>query len=330
MKRTMTDPEILTEARRVITVEQEALGRMSERLGDSFIALTRTIIQLPSTGKVVVTGMGKSGQIARKIAATLSSTGTLAVFLHPAEGIHGDLGIVQKGDVVIALSKSGETAEINAILPSVRRIGARIACFTGNIRSTLARESEFVLDASVLQEACPLNLAPTASTTAALALGDALATVLLELRGFTEENFALFHPGGSLGARLLSTCEDLMTGGENNPVATEKTTMKDVLIEMTGKPLGGVSIVDESGRITGIVTDGDLRRALNAGQPVMDLCAADLMTHAPMVILRSAMATEALDMMENRQRKILVLPVVDAEGRPVGMLRLHDLIAAGI
>lgn len=326
----MTDDQILSAGRRAIGLEREALARLEGHLGEGFCGLVRAIIALPASGKTVITGMGKSGLIARKIAATLSSTGTLALFLHPAEGVHGDLGIVQSGDVVIALSKSGETAEIIALLPSLRRIGARLASFTGNVRSSLARSSDFVIDASVSQEACPLNLAPTASTTAALALGDALATVLLQLRGFTEERFALYHPGGSLGARLLTTCEDLMIGGEENPVVTRATAMKDVLIEMTGKPLGGVSVVDDEGRICGVITDGDLRRALNAGRPVLDLRAEDLMTPAPMVILRSARATEALDLMENRERKVLVLPVVDAEGRPVGMLRLHDLIAAGL
>lgn len=327
----MATPDPLLEtARAAIDAERDALTRVRDRLDGSFVALARAIADLPAANKVVTTGMGKSGLIATKIAATLASTGTLALFLHPAEGLHGDLGILKAGDILIALSKSGETREIIAILPSVKRIGARIAALVGATGSTLAREAEFILDGSVEREADPLNLAPTASTTAALALGDALAAVLIRLRGFTEERFALYHPGGSLGARLLLTCADLMIDLTGTPVVPRDCPMKHVLVEMTGKPTGGACVVDGQGRIAGIVTDGDLRRALHRGLPVLDLTAADLMTKAPKTIERTAKAREALDVMENRDRKVMVLPVVDEEGRPVGMLRLHDLIGAGI
>jgi arabinose-5-phosphate isomerase len=326
----MEDQQILEIAHRVFEIEEESLHRVKEKLDVNFTKLAQAIYALPVTGKVIVTGMGKSGIIARKIAATLSSTGTLAIFLHPAEGVHGDLGIVQKDDVVIALSKSGETSEIIAILPSIQKIGAKLAAVVGNTRSSLARAASFVINASVTREACPLNLAPTASTTVALVIGDALSTVLVKMHNFTEENFALYHPAGSLGARLLLTCEDLMSCKGNPPSVTRKTSMSDVLIAMTHEPMGGIPVVDEEMQVIGIITDGDLRRALHKKLPVLELFAEDLMTLDPKVVLKSTKALEALQIMEEREKKILVLPVVDVDGRPAGMLRLHDLIEAGL
>ncbi len=326
----MNDKEILEYGKEVFTIEKDAIDYVSGILSEDFVKLVKTIYDLEDNGKVILTGIGKSGFIAKKIAATLSSTGTLSIFLHPAEGIHGDLGILTKRDIVIAISKSGETSEIVSLLPSIKRIGARLASFVGNDQSTLAKESEFVIYAGVKKEACSLNLAPTASTTVALVIGDALSSTLLKLRGFTRENFALFHPGGSLGAKLLLKCEDLMIQGEENPVVDENMSMREVLVIMTSKPTGGASIIGEDGKITGIITDGDIRRALRKELPVLDLVARDVMTKNPKIILQSAKASEALELMENRQSKILVLPVVDFEKKPVGILRIHDLVQAGI
>jgi arabinose-5-phosphate isomerase len=319
---------ILEEARRVLDIEIASLIRTKELLDESFERAVRLISRC--RGKVIITGMGKSGLIGRKIAATLSSTGTLSVFMHPAEGMHGDLGIVTRDDVIIAISKGGESEELLGILPSVRRIGAKIIAFAGDRNSSLAKAADIVIDASVEKEACPINLAPTASTTVALVLGDALAAVLLKLRGFQPTDFALYHPGGKLGKQLLLRVRDLMHSGEENPVAYEDTPIKELLIEMTSKAMGGVNIVDKEHKLKGIITDGDLRRAIQRHENLLGLRARDIMTKNPIKVTGDTMAIQALELMENRPSQIMVLSVVEEDNRVVGILRLHDLVRAGL
>jgi arabinose-5-phosphate isomerase len=307
-------------ARRVLETEAAAILDLVPRLDERF---DRAVELLHACrGRVIVTGMGKSGIICRKIAATLSSTGTPSFFLHPAEAIHGDLGVVQPEDVVVAISQSGETEELLRLLEYIRRIGARLVALTGEPGSTLGQAADVALDCRVDGEACPLNLVPTASTTAALALGDALAMTLLVRRGFRLEDFANLHPGGRLGKRLLRA-EQLMHGGALMPRVERGTPMRDVIYEISSKGLGMTVVVGEAGTVSGIITDGDLRRHMNAGPSMLDLTAADVMTASPITIAPSLLAVEALKILE--QRKITSLIVADAEARPVGVLHLHDL-----
>lgn len=313
-------------AARVLRIEGEAVAALADRLDGRF---ARAVELLHACrGRVVLTGMGKSGYIAQKIAATFSSTGTPALFLHPAEGVHGDLGMIVRGDVVVAISKSGETEELVSILPHIRRFGVPLVSLVGNPQSTLARESDVALDVSVKEEACPLNPAPTASTTAALAMGDALAVALLEQRGFREEDFALLHPGGSLGRRLLLRVRDLMHTGKALPLVREEATMREAILEISGKRLGMTAVVDAAGLLTGIVTDGDLRRALQKFPDLLTSRVADCMTRNPKTILRDELAARAVQVME--QYSITSLLVVGEEGRPEGVLHLHDLLKAGV
>jgi arabinose-5-phosphate isomerase len=285
---------------------------------------------LACQGRIVVTGMGKSGIIGRKINATLASTGTPSLFLHPAEGIHGDLGMVTASDVVIAISNSGETSELLGILPSVKRIGAPIIAFCGRDQSTLAKHADVVLDISVAKEACPLGLAPTASTTATLAMGDALAIALLSARKFRPEDFAVFHPGGALGRKLLLTVEAVMHQGEDNPLITLDKTVKEALFVITAKGLGATTVVD-GGRLVGLITDGDIRRGLEKGHDFLDKPVASLMTKVPRTITPDRLAAEALHIMENNKpRPITVLPVVDREFQAIGMIHLTDLLRQGV
>jgi arabinose-5-phosphate isomerase len=278
---------------------------------------------LACTGRVVVTGMGKSGLIAQKISATLSSTGTPSLFLHPAEATHGDLGRIVKGDVLLAVSYSGETEEILALVPWMRRLASPLIAMTGNPRSSLAAAADVHLDVSISQEACPFGLAPTASTTAALAMGDALAMGLLERRGFTIEDFAVLHPGGRLGKKLLRV-EDVMQAGEQAPRVGPQTAMKDVLFEMTKKRLGMTTVVDAEGRLVGMISDGDLRRQMERhGYTLLDRTAAQCMTPGPLTVRPRELATSALALME--ERKVTSLPVVDEAGRVEGVVHLHDL-----
>jgi arabinose-5-phosphate isomerase len=306
-------------ARRVLRTEAEAILGLIDRLGESFDRAVQVLFECQ--GRVIVTGMGKSGIVCRKIAATLSSTGTSAFFLHPAEAIHGDLGVIRSEDVVLALSHSGETEELVRLLEAIRRIGARLIAITGNGRSTLAQAADVALDCSIAEEACPMNLVPTASTTAALALGDALAMTLLVRKGFREEQFASLHPGGKLGKRLMRI-EQLMHTGGNIPVVRPSTTMRDVVHEMTSKRLGMTCVADGDGRLLGIVTDGDLRRHWTAAG-VQDGTAGDVMTRTPVTVSRDLLAVEALRIME--QRKITSVVVVDPAGGIEGVLHLHDL-----
>ncbi len=324
----ITHCSVLEEAKTFLDIEIDAIRRVKDLLDENFEKAVNLLYNCK--GKVVVTGMGKSGIVSKKIAATMSSTGTLAVFLHPAEGIHGDLGIVTANDVVLALSKSGETEEILTLLPSIKEIGAKVISLVGNINSTLARESDVVINANVEREACPLNLVPTASTTVALVLGDALAISLLKKRGFKPQDFAVYHPGGILGKRLLLKVKDLMHTGDENPILREDTNMSDVIVTLTEKKMGGVSIVDNRGCLQGIITDGDLRRSLKHKERLFSLKAKDIMTKNPVVTVPETKAVEALELMENRPSQIMVLPVVDNEKRVVGILRLHDIVKAGL
>lgn len=283
-------------------------------------------------GRVVVTGMGKSGLIGKKIAATLASTGTPALFLHPAEGIHGDLGMVTRGDTVIALSNSGETEEVARMLPSFKRLGIKIISLTGNKESTLAKNSDVVIDVGVEEEACPLGLAPTASTTATLAMGDALAVALLDKRGFREEDFACFHPGGSLGKRLLLRVRDLMHTGDAIPIVREETLIKDAIYEISSKKMGITSVLDASGRLVGVISDGDLRRWMEktekSGENLLSKQAREIMTKNPKVASKESLAAEAVAVME--KNSITCLIVSDSSKKPEGVIHLHDLLKAGV
>lgn len=281
-------------------------------------------------GKVILLGVGKSGLIAQKIAATFSSTGTPALYLHPADGTHGDMGLVQKQDIVLALGKSGESDELKALLPALRRLGVKVIAITAAPRSFLARHADLVLSTPVEQEACPLNLAPTCSTTAALAVGDALAVALMKLKGFDRERFARLHPGGQLGKRLTLTVADLMRSGKDNPVVRERDTVARMLAVMTEKRAGAVSVVGKGGRLSGLVTDYDVRRALERGLDVRSASIKSLMNPRPTTISPGCLAAEAASVMSDRARPFLVLPVVDRRGRPVGMIHLHDIRAKGL
>ncbi len=314
-------------AREVISLEAHELLRMQEGLGDEIFEAVEVLYNC--RGRVVVTGMGKSGIIARKISATLASTGTPSLFLHPAEGIHGDLGMVMRDDVVVALSNSGETPEVINLLPSIKRLGIPLIALTGNPSSTLAQRSDVVLNTGVSKEACPLGIVPTASTTSALAMGDALAVVLLERRGFKKEDFALFHPGGALGKRLLLTVEDLMHKGDGIPKVNLSTPLKEAIIEISSKRLGITTVLDDEDVVKGVITDGDLRRIIEReGERMFSLTAGEVMTRNPKLVTPDALAAKALNIME--KHKITALVVVDQAKRPVGLLHMHDILNAGV
>jgi arabinose-5-phosphate isomerase len=311
----------LATARKVLEIEADAIRELIPRLDESFDRAVE--ILLGCSGRVVTTGMGKSGFIAQKISATLASTGTPSLFLHPAEAIHGDLGRIVKGDALLAVSNSGDTEEILSLVPWLKRLAAPLVALTGNPRSPLAQAADVHLDVSIRTEACPLGLAPTASTTAALAMGDALSMTLLERRGFTVEDFAVLHPGGRLGKQLLRV-EDLMHTGDDIPRVSKDTKMKDVLFEMTRKRLGLTTVVEPDGRLLGMISDGDLRRQMERhGYTLLDKKAGECMTRTPVLVGRRELATRALDILESR--KITSLLVTDAEGRIEGVLHLHDL-----
>ncbi len=313
-------------AERVLRLEGESVLALCARLDDRFVDAVAALHGC--RGRVIVTGMGKSGLIGRKIAATLASTGTPAYFLHPAEGVHGDLGMVAREDVVVALSNFGETDEVLALLPALKRLGIPLVLLTGAPASTLARQADIVIDVGVAEEACPMNLAPTSSTTAALAMGDALAMALLDLRGLRPEDYAALHPRGSLGWKSLFKVGDLMHTGEAIPVVSEQATMKEAIEEMTGKGFGITTVVDDGGRLVGILTDGDLRRQqLAHGTSLLERRAGECMTRDPKVIGSEELATRALALMEGR---ITSLVITDAAGRPAGVIRLHDILLAKI
>ena len=323
----MTDNATLQQlGRAVIELEAEALSALVPRLNEDFARACRLI--LDSQGRVVVTGMGKSGHIGGKIAATLASTGTPAFFVHPGEAQHGDLGMIQPQDVVIAISNSGETGEILTILPIIKRMGAKLIALTGNPKSSLAQQADAHLDAGVAKEACPLNLAPTSSTTAALALGDALAVALLKTRNFTPEDFARSHPGGKLGRRLLLYVRDVMHSGDRIPLVPDTASLREALLEMTGKGLGMTGVLDATGKLAGIYTDGDLRRTLNKGADVYNAKISDVMTRNPKTCRADQLAAEIVQLME--KHNINGLMVVDTEQRVLGALNMGDLLRAGV
>src|SRR3989338_979360 len=317
---------ILKTAKNVLKIEADAIKKLITRLDDSFI--NAVDILYSCKGRVIVTGIGKSGWIGNKIAATFASTGTPSFFLHPAEVSHGDLGMVVKDDVVLAISNSGETKEINEILPIIKRLGVKLISFTGNLNSLLAKESDVTLDVRVDKEACPLGLAPTASTTAALAMGDALAISLLKKRGFKKENFALFHPGGQLGKKLLLKVENLMHKGNEIPIVSEDASMKKAIIEITSKKLGVTIVVGKKEKLIGIITDGDLRRAIEKYSHIMERKMREIMTQNPKTIKASSLAVEALRIME--KYSITSIVVQDKNKKPEGIIHLHNILKSGI
>ncbi|MDA8360666.1 MAG: KpsF/GutQ family sugar-phosphate isomerase [Gammaproteobacteria bacterium] len=317
---------LIATGRRVIGLEADALGKLAAGLDLPFAAACRLL--LACTGRVVVVGMGKSGHIGGKIAATLASTGTPAFFVHPGEASHGDLGMITPNDVVLAISHSGETAEILTILPIIKRMGVRLLAMTGAADSSLARQADVHLTVAVDHEACPLNLAPTSSTTAALAMGDALAIALLESRGFTPEDFARSHPGGRLGRRLLVYVADIMHTDDRIPLVGEKASLRETLIEMSSKGLGMTGVVDRERRLLGIFTDGDLRRALNRGVDVYNVTVDEVMTRQPKTTSPGHLAAEVVTLL--RQHNISGLFVIDDTRQVVGALHMHDLLRAGV
>ncbi len=319
--------ELIDQAKDILRIEAEAVNALIDRIDGRFAEAVD--IMYSCIGKVVVTGMGKSGLIGKKIAATLASTGTPALFLNPAEGSHGDVGMVAKGDVVLAISNSGGTEEIVRILPTLKRLDISIIAMTGNPESMLSKVSDISLDVSVKEEACPMGLAPTASTTAALAMGDALAITLLNKKGFTVEDFAIFHPGGTLGRKLLLRVEDLMHTGDVVPYVNSGTLMKDAIIEISSKRFGMTTVVDDNNRLLGIVTDGDLRRGLEKwGEAFFSLTAGEAMTCGPKTLSKNVLAAKAVALME--KYSITVLVIADKEENIEGVLHLHDLLKSGI
>ncbi|MGB5894801.1 MAG: KpsF/GutQ family sugar-phosphate isomerase [Ignavibacteriaceae bacterium] len=322
----MTREEIIEKGKEVIRIEAESVANLIEKVGEDFAEAVETIYK--SKGRVVLTGMGKSGLIARKIVATMNSTGTAAIYLHPTDALHGDLGMVRKEDVVIIISKSGATDELSRLFPMFKRLGVKIIAMSGNKDSDLAVESDIFLNISVKEEACPLDLAPTSSTTATLAMGDALAVALLEKRNFTVEDFAFLHPGGSLGKRLSLKIKEIMISGEGVPIVKENAELKDVIFEMTSKRLGTTSVVDAEGKLKGVITDGDLRRLLERTMDMNGLTAKDVMSKNPKVMQADYLASFALQQMENYH--ITTLIIIDDKNNPTGIVHLHDLIKLGL
>ena len=322
----MTKDEIISKGKEVIRIEAEAVANLSSSINNEFVAAVEVIAGCK--GRVVLTGMGKSGLIARKIVATLNSTGTAAIYLHPTDALHGDLGMVRKEDVVILISKSGNTEEISNLLPMLKRLNVKLIAMAGLRDSRLGEECDIFLSIDVKEEACPHDLTPTASTTATLAMGDALAVALLQKRHFTPEDFAFLHPGGSLGKRLSLEIKEIMIKGNKIPVVKKGTSIKDTILEITYKRLGATCVVDDDGTLAGIITDGDLRRLLERTLDIKDLTAKDIMTQKPKVLKENYLASFALQQMENY--KITSLIIIDDHNKPVGIIHLHDLINLGL
>lgn len=322
----MSSEQIIADGKEVIRIEAEAVAGLQNSINEEFVKAVETIYA--SQGRVVLTGMGKSGLIARKIVATFNSTGTAAIYLHPTDALHGDLGMVRKEDVVILISKSGETEEISNLIPMLKRINVKLIAMCGVKTSKLANACDIFLNISVKEEACPYDLAPTASTTATLALGDALSVALLQKRNFTEEDFAFLHPGGSLGKRLSLKIREIMIKGDKIPRVHENSSIKDVIFEITGKRLGTTCVVDDQNKLVGIITDGDLRRLLERTLEIKSLIAKDVMTSKPKVMKADYLASFALQQMENY--KITTLVITDDQNHPEGIVHLHDLINLGL
>ena len=317
---------IREKAKEVIRKEAEAVALLEKKIDENFVRAVELILK--SKGRVIVTGIGKSGIIGKKIAATLTSTGTASFFLHPTEGLHGDLGMVQKSDVVIAITKSGGTDEVYQLIPLFKRLGVPIITFTGNPESAVAEKSDLVIDVSVDKEACPNNLVPTSSTTAALVMGDALAVALLDERHFSSEDFALLHPGGHLGRKLLLKVSDIMHTGDDIPVVSEETGMKQVILEMTSKRFGTTAVVNQAGELVGIFTDGDLRRLVERTDEIFSLKAKQVMSENPKTIDGEELAAKALNLMESYS--ITSLIITNGKREPVGIVHLHDILKAGV
>ena len=322
----MNSEDLIKAGKEVVRIEAEAVAGLIQNINEEFVKAIEVIYN--SKGRVVLTGMGKSGLIARKIVATLNSTGTAAIFLHPTDALHGDLGMVRKEDVVILISKSGHTEEIKNLLPMLKRLKVTLIAMTGDPESSLSKQCDIFLNIGVKEEACPHDLAPTASTTVTLALGDALSVTLLKKRGFTAEDFAYLHPGGSLGKRLSLEIKEIMTKGDKIPLVKADVSIKDVILEITSKRLGATSVVDSDGVLVGVITDGDLRRLLERTLDIKDLKAKDIMSKNPKVIKPEYLASFALTQMENF--KITTLIVIDNDNKPAGIIHLHDLINLGL
>jgi arabinose-5-phosphate isomerase len=327
----MTANNYFTDVLAILRLEAQAIGQTADRLEESQVAHVVDLLA-KCKGKIVVVGVGKSGIIAQKIAATMTSTGSAALHLHPSDALHGGIGIINAEDVVMILSNSGETDEILGLMPALKRRGVPIIALLGNLQSSLARQADAVIDASVDQEAGPLNLAPTTSTTVALALGDALAMTLMQVKGLTSDDFAINHPAGQLGKRLTVTVSDLMHGGEANPTIQANAAWMDIVRAITNGGLGAVNVVDENGELLGIITDGDLRRAIQQSDVALlaDLKCEQIMTRNPTVAKAELLAYEALRLMEDRPSQISVLPVVNGDGSCVGLIRLHDIVRSGL
>ncbi len=322
----MTDKEIIERGKQVIRIEAGAVADLEDSIDDEFVKAVNVIYN--SKGRVVLTGMGKSGLVARKIVATLNSTGTAAIYLHPTDALHGDLGMVRQEDVVILISKSGHTEEVMNLLPLLKRLNVTLISMSGDSKSKLSSECDIFLNISVKEEACPHDLAPTSSTTATMAMGDALSMALLQKRNFTSEDFAFLHPGGSLGKRLSLKIKEIMIKGDAVPVVKEDASIKDVIFEITSKRLGTTSVVDKDGNLTGIITDGDLRRLLERTLDIKDLTAKDIMSCNPKVANQDYLASFALQQLENH--KITSLIIQDGTKKPIGIVHLHDLINLGL
>jgi arabinose-5-phosphate isomerase len=322
----LTSEEIINKGRKVVQIESEAVLQLLERINENFSKAVELIYN--SKGRVVFTGMGKSGLIARKIVATLNSTGTASIFMHPTDALHGDLGMVRKDDIVILISKSGKTEELINLIPMFKRIGVPIIGMLGELNSKIAKDCDIVLDISVKEEACPYDLAPTSSTTVSLVMGDALAIALLEMKGFTANDFAMLHPGGSLGKRLSLKISEIMYSGKDVPIVSENANLKDAILEITSKRLGTTCVVNENGVLTGIITDGDLRRLLEKTDEIKNLKAIDVMTKNPKTITKDLLASFALQLME--KYNITSLIVIDSQKKPEGMVHLHDLVKLGL
>lgn len=321
----MDNKTIIINGQNVVKIESDAIRNLMDRIDESFSSAVQLILN--SNGRVIISGVGKSGIIARKIVATFNSTGSSALFMHPSDAIHGDLGMVRREDIVILISKSGSTQEIVRILPILKRIGTKIIAMVGDTKAILAKDADVILDVSVNEEACPFDLAPTSSTTATLVMGDALAISLLKAKNFSAEEFAFYHPGGILGKRLTLRVDEIMTKGENVPIVNEQTPLQAVILEITSKRLGATCVVDSNGELVGFITDGDLRRAMEKTQNLSDLKAVDLMGYSPKIIDKNALASVAIQMMETY--KITQLVMVDDKKKPVGMVHLHDLVNLG-
>lgn len=322
----MTNEEIIASGKEVVKIESQAVANLWYNINEDFARAVKVIYDC--TGRVVLTGLGKSGLIARKIVATMNSTGTAAIYLHPTDALHGDLGMVRREDVVILLSKSGATEELVNLVHMLERMNVPLIGMLGNAKSKLGEAVDVVLDVTVGEEACPHDLAPTASTTASLVMGDALSVALLKLRGFSEADFAMLHPGGSLGKRLSLKISEIMYKGDHVPVVTESTSLKESILEITSKRLGSTCVVNDSGKLSGFITDGDLRRLLEKNLPINNLTAKDVMTANPKRISQDVLASFALQTMESF--KITSLPVVDDDDKPIGIVHLHDLVNLGL